>query len=108
MRGRDWVWRRGREIVREHGGEGTALAFLGRFLSSLVAVALSFRREAVACARGTSIVFKDNKPQRSTGPGLVAINGGTALEFVSVGDPNCNENGPGGRGMWGEEQTRKG
>ena len=103
MRGRDWVWRWGREIVGEHGGEGTALAFLGRFLPSLVAVALSFRCEAIASARRTSVIFEDNKPQRSTGPGLVAIDRGAALEFVSVGYPNGNENGPGGRGMWREE-----
>ena len=107
MRGRDWVWRRGREIVGEHGGKGTALALLGRFIPSLVAVALSLGCEAVASGRRTGVVFKDNKPQRSTGPGLVAIDGGATLEFVRVGDPNGNENGPGGRGMWGEEQTRK-
>ena len=107
MRSRGQLWRWRRNVVGVHGGEGVTLALLGGFFSSPVAVALSLICEAVASGRRTSIIFQDNKPQRSTGPGLVAIDGGTTLEFVGVSDPDGDEDGPGGCGMRREEQTRK-
>ena len=103
MRGRYCVWRRRRQVERVHGGEGTALAFLRGFFPSLVIVALSFSCEAVAEGGGTDAIFEDHETQGSTGPGLVAIDGGATLELVGVGDSNGDEDGPGGCGMWREE-----
>ena len=103
MRGRHWVWRRRRQVERIHGREGTALALLRRFLPSLVIVALPFSCEAVAERGCADIVFEDDETQRSTGPGLVAIDSGATLELVGIGDSNGDEDSPGGCGMWREE-----
>jgi hypothetical protein len=103
VRGRHWVWRRRRQVERVHGREGAALAFLRGFLPSLVIIVLSFSCETVAKGGSTDVVFEDDETQRSTGPGLVAIDSSATLELVGIGDTNGDEDGPGGCGMWREE-----
>jgi hypothetical protein len=102
------VWRRRWHIERIHGRVGTALALLRGFFPGLVVVTLSLGCEAVANCGDTYVIFEDNKPQRSSGPGLVAIDGGATLEFVGVGDSDGDEDGTRGCGVWREEETREG